>query len=162
MRKIWAVTRGSYSDYRVQALFATKEQAQHHLAVARGTSGDIWNRPEDIEEFDFYDEGEEPVLVTEYSRMAEVWDDGRVTQEREGVRTEWDYDPLFGRPTARPSVRFVRAPIHKDKGGRLEIRGTDKQAVDQAFSDNLAQLKVAAGQTGKADLPIGRVNDGTD
>jgi hypothetical protein len=36
--------------------------------------------------------------------------------------------------------RWVRAPVHDGKGGRLEVYGTDEQRVRQTFSDRKAQL----------------------
>jgi len=151
MRTVWAVTRGSYSDYKVLAIFAANADAERHLATASASG--IWNRAESVEQFDFYDEGEQPELITWYERSAVILDDGSATHENESVQTDWDYDQLYGHQTARPSVRFVRAPIYQDKGGRLEIRGTDRQAVNQSYGDNLAQIRYGAEQTGTADLP---------
>lgn len=150
-RTCWAITRGSYSDYRVLAVFASRADAEAAIARAKGAV-DSFLAAESVEEMSFYEEGVEPVLLTVYERQVEVWDDGTVSSERRTVREEWDYDPLYDLPGKRPKVRFVRAPIHKDKGGRLEVRGTDEQGVNQAFSDNLAQLRLAAEQTGKAAL----------
>ena len=37
MDRVWALSGGEYSDYRVLAIFATREQADEALRLAKGT-----------------------------------------------------------------------------------------------------------------------------
>jgi hypothetical protein len=135
--KIYAVTTGSYSDYRVKALFTSKKLAK---AAAEATAADTesWYGDASVETFHIYDEV--PEKATAWYYQANLWDDGTVTEERLTSDTALPWNLLWGEAPARPSVRFVRAPIHKNKGGRLEVRGSDEQAVKQAFSDNKARI----------------------
>lgn len=150
MRRVWALSSGSYSDYTVLAIFETKEDAE--AAAAMQGPADDWHSDKRVEEMSYYPKGGAPKVVRIYDRQAQFWDDGTVDQERENHRDEWEYDPLHGPASKRPSVRFVRPPIQKNKGGRLEVRGLDKRAVDKAFSENAARIKVNIDQTGKAAL----------
>lgn len=140
-RKVWAITTGAYSDYSVRALFSSKRAAKQ-AAEANNKDEDGWHRDTEIEVFYLYDEV--PVKVTEFFYQVEIWDDGRVTNERNHATTCLPWNHLWGLPKARPDVRYVRAPMYRDKGGRLEVRGTDEQAVKQAFSDNKARLLAEA------------------
>jgi hypothetical protein len=136
-RTVWAITSGSYSDYRVLALFATKAAAEAQMR--RPSPPGSWTEPDDLAAFLLYEADDEPRQVTTYERQIEIWDDGTTSNPRESVRTEWEFDTMHGRPSKRPQVRFVRAPVHKGKGGRLEVRGSDKSAVDKAYSDQIVQ-----------------------
>lgn len=150
--KCWAATSGSYSDYRICAVFATKRQAEAAVAAAQ-MAEDAWPNPDSVVEFFFYSEGAEPRLLTVYNRQVTIWDDGTFEEHDLRIRTEWEYDQLFDRGSdRRPSVRFVRAPMHNNKGGRLEVRGIDEQAVAQAYSDNLARIRTTVDLTGRATV----------
>ncbi|GAC1654606.1 MAG: hypothetical protein NVS4B6_31110 [Mycobacterium sp.] len=46
--KVWAVTSGSYSDYRVDLLFTTKELAEAYIASKQ--EGSRWSEPNDTPE----------------------------------------------------------------------------------------------------------------
>ena len=140
-QRLWAVTRGSYSDYRVLALFGTEEQANEAASMA----GDY-----DVESFMLCPAGAEFTTdsVTTFSASQEFRDDGEVRDLRISVDTE----PWFDRWRycgPRPTVRFVRAPAHKDLGGRLEIQCTDREALMKAATDMKSQLLAHRDLTGK-------------
>jgi hypothetical protein len=141
-----------YIDYRVLALFTSERDAKNHLATVKVNPRREYGDGDRIEEFLLYPDGNEPKRVTTYEHIVTVWDLGVVTGELERSRTEWEYDTIYSRPKLRPEVRFVRAPMHENKGGRLEVRGSNRKAVDQAYSDALARLKVSIDQTGRAKL----------
>lgn len=153
VQRVWGITRGSYSDYRVLAIFEDQAEAKAFCAAHQNTAHDSpWGAPDDVECFMFYPKGVQPVLNTVHSRSVVVWDSGDTEEAMERGRVEWEYSPLYDRVSARPNVRFVRAPMYHNKGGRLEVEGLDQQAVNQAYGDNLARLRVAAETIGKATL----------
>lgn len=146
---VWALSKGEYSDYSVVAIFATKRQAEAAQREAKNQPvefGDDYR----VESFPFFaEDASPPMVVTRYERHVDIMDDGSTGKERNSSHREWEFDQLY-RCGRRPSVRFVRAPVHHDKGGRLEVRGTDEQAVAQAFSDNLARIRANVDLTGRA------------
>lgn len=133
---LYALSQGAYSDYHVLALFTSKKLAEQALEAHK--ADEEWSRDARIEEFDLFDELPEP--VTEHYYQVEIWDDGRVTNENIRQATHLPWNHLDGTPKPRPHVRWVRAPMYRDQGGRLEVRGSDEQAVKQAFSDNKARI----------------------
>lgn len=138
--KVWALTTGSYSDYSIKALFTKKRLAKAAMLVNKADS-EAWSYgDENVETFYLYDEVPEPSTTWYY--QANLWDDGTVTEERLTSTTALPWNHWWGEGTERPHVRYVRAPIHQNRGGRLEVRGSDEQAVKQAFSDNKARIRV--------------------
>lgn len=145
---VWAVTSGSYSDYRVRALF--EDEATAKSVVATQKDHYDWSL-DGIEGLVFYPAGEVPSQVPCHYMQVEIWDDGHLSNERAESQNRWDWDEVEDFPV-RPKVRWVRPPIQSDKGGRLEVRGRDLQGVQQAFSDCRARIIVTAEQTGKATI----------
>lgn len=135
--KLYALTHGCYSDYRVDALFTTEAKAKEAASITGGETS----------AFLVYDEV--PAKQTSYLIQIEVRDDGTHGEPDLRVETDWPWD-MWKPPVTPPRVRFVRAPVHKDKGGRLEVHGASERAVRKVASDHLAQLLVHAAQTGKA------------
>jgi hypothetical protein len=143
MRRVWSLSSGSYSDYQVLALFTTKKLAEAALVAHQAEE----EYPEArVEEFTLYDEV--PERATVYLIVSVLWDDGRETasqlwgDSKPGVLTSttklpWNH---WYRGTPRVKSSFVRAPVYKNQGGRLEAWGTDEQAVKQAFSDRKARI----------------------
>ncbi len=146
--RIWVLSTGSYSDYSVVAAFPTKALAEAAMNANATLDEELWSgntyRVESLPLFI-----EPPQIVTTYSLSAEISDNGTVRLSPERTRREWEFDQLY-QSGPRPFVRFVRAPVHKDKGGRLDVHGTDQRAVEQAFSDNVARIRLNAETTGKA------------
>src|SRR5207253_3337328 len=81
-----------------------------------------------------------PEKVTLHERYVQVWDDGTTSDQVEQVRTEWPFDMLWPERNRPVGWRWVRAPIHNGRGGRLEVWGTSKGRVDKVFSERRAQL----------------------
>lgn len=137
--QVWAVTAGSYSDYRVVAVFESKQDAEAFIETAKAIGGEYeYARPEAMEPLAFFPAGQAPERRVSYRHWIVVWDDGTTTDEREMQDEAWEFDSMHYTGD-RPRVRFNRAPIYKGIGGQLEVEGGDKAAVDKAFSDNLAQ-----------------------
>lgn len=139
---VWGLTTGSYSDYQVRALFTTRELAEQAVEAHNATDRYSWDGAS-VEAFTFYDYVPEQVTVWTY--VVTIWEKGanKGKVAGEDLRSETDYPWKFHydeTPTRRPQVQFIRAPVHRGLGGRLVVRGTDEQAVKQAFSDNKARI----------------------
>ncbi len=134
---VWAVSRGSYSDYRVLCICPDERTAK---AVAQhvNDSGDGYGYDAaEVEQIPYITE---PKTITTYGMSCEVWDNGTTSETRDTIRREssaamlW---PEYNRPVHK---RWVRAPIHNNRGGRLEVHGTDLERVRRVFSDTRARL----------------------
>lgn len=131
--KMWAVSKGSYSDYRVMCVCDTKKAAK---AVAAKYNGSSSYERAFVEDILVVDDDVQQVLVLSLSTT--LWDDGHETEPREDVRAEWPFDALYGTPNV--SWRWVRAPIHRGGGGRLDVHGVDHERVRRVFSEQRAAL----------------------
>lgn len=99
---------------------------------------DGWHRDARVEELPLVDTLPEKQHYVYLNQ--DLWNNGSEGQCRihEEDKYPIDYD---GPSPVRPSVRFVRAPVHKGAGGRLEIRGRDKQDVLKVYSEQLAMWR---------------------
>jgi len=134
---IWVVSSGSYSDYRVHAVFADELAAKRAVGMERKPYGESYV----VETLPFFATGEFAEMVTEYRHNIVLWDDGRSDQEHVSEETGPEFDLTYGPPPARPQVRYVRAPIYGNKGGRIEVRGADRAAVDKTLTDKVAEWR---------------------
>lgn len=134
-KTVWGVSRGDYSAYRVMAICDSQERAERIVGLLADPNG---YGDADAEAFIYFDR--DPVRVTTYSMSCEVWDNGTTSETRESVRTEWEMDMLWPERNVPVSWRWVRAPIHQNKGGRLEVGGTSRTRVAKVFSDRRAEL----------------------
>lgn len=137
MKTCYAIVSGSYSDYSVLAVATDRPTAE---AWAKAVRDNKESRRSDasVEEMMLL-EPDEPVRT--YHRVAlyeEWWDDGTTTAYRLNETDELPIDMLYGIPPSRPSVRFVRAPMHANKGGRIEIYGRTRKAVLKVYSEQKA------------------------
>lgn len=131
---VYGVTSGSYSDYRVLCICPTKQDAEAVAAKIRGQEGHY----NDANVEAFYEANALTVPTFVLSISCNVWDDGTVTpiMERTDVCYPWDYNYRI----VPVSWRWVRAPMHKNIGGRLEVSGTNATKVRRVYSDRKAQL----------------------
>lgn len=134
---MYCVSSGSYSDYRVICVCESKERAEEVAAAMRADS-DGWRRDATVEQIAYVDY--KPELIPVYQMNAEIMDNGEVTESPLHQSNEFPFDSLY--PFVRVSWRWVRAPMHHDKGGRLEVRGYDLEAVRHVYGDRKAQLQV--------------------
>lgn len=135
MPDLWVISTGEYSDYRVLAAFANKELAED---AARMRAPDGWRDEYRVETLPYFED--KPKLVTLHLHNVEVWDDGTTSDPVIRERTEVEFDMLYGHYKRPVGWRWVRAPIHQGKGGRLEVYGTSRQRVAKVFSDTRARL----------------------
>lgn len=135
--KVWLVTTGEYSDYNVKCACSTKKTAETVAAKMRGVS-DSWDSDAKVQECSLVTADVEQVAVL--SLQENLWDGGASSDMRRSTRLEWPFDPLTW-PCLPVAWRWVRAPMHKNLGGRLEVWGTDHKRVEKTFSDRRAQVK---------------------
>lgn len=132
-RTVWGLTAGNYSDYRVLALFTTREAA---VTAEEAHNADVgqWGEQGAIAEFDLYDELPEKDTVWRIEeRIAE---DGTTSgySETSEARLPWNHGYFM--PTRVQSEYYDHI-----RPARLRVWGTDQQAVRQAFSDRKAQIR---------------------
>lgn len=133
MKTMWAVSSGSYSDYRVHAVCDSEATAKTIVARANADAN-TYERYE-IEELAFIDDP--TIKKAETLRLrVNIWDDGTETQQSETFIVEWPFDTLWDLTDC--SWRLVRAPIHNGKGGRIEVWGTDHERVRKVFGERRA------------------------
>lgn len=136
VRRIYCVSSGAYSDYRVLCACPTKKDAKA-VAAKLKTDEDGWRTDARVEEFEMVTADVEKVEILMLSTT--LWDDGTETHTSERIRSDWPFDTTFddGIPM---TWRWVRAPMHKNQGGRLDVSGTDFELVRKTYSDKRAQL----------------------
>ena len=133
--EVLVISSGSYSDYRVHAVIdGTRDEAEA-LAQRAG-----------LGHYDEYRIETLPVVKPDVQRVsvllltATVWDqDALVTDQHERTETTWPFDSVWD--VVDVSWRWVRAPMHQGKGGRLDVHGTDHERVRKVFSDRLAMFR---------------------
>lgn len=134
---IWVVSRGEYSDYSVLCACPTKKDAEKLAQRIRQPEPNSFSYDRDarVEELPMLTGAAEPKEVLHLTET--VWDDGTTEKHIERTRLEW---PWTTSGTPRVAWRWVRAPMHNGRGGRLEVHGVDHRAVRRTFSDRRAQL----------------------
>lgn len=132
---IYAVSSGSYSDYRVLCVCPTKADAEVVAAKLRGDKGG-WRYDADVEEFVMVTADVEKVPLLIMSTT--LWDDGRESEVSERIEHEWPFDSIHD--VIPMSWRWVRAPMHHGRGGRLDLAGTDHALVRKTYADKRAEI----------------------
>lgn len=136
-KTVWVVEQGSHSDYRVLAVCDSKERAEAAAAAVNAADRYSYNDAS-IAALPYIDSPTES--VTTYTIQCAVWDDETASEQRESERTENEIDALYPERIVSVGYRWVRAPVHNDRGGRLEVYGTDQERVRKVFSDKRAEL----------------------
>lgn len=138
MKTIYAIASGEYSDYRVMAVAESKELAEAWAEALR-TDEDGWHDDARVEEMVFVDEP--PARQHFVYLNQDLWNDGSEGDLRISESDKYPIDYEEPSPV-RPRVRFVRAPVHGGKGGRLEVTGRDKQSVMKVYTEQVAMWRV--------------------
>jgi hypothetical protein len=144
MSEVWLVMSGGYDEYVICAA-ATKADAEQIMAK--------------VNEADHYPDARivcTTILTGDVQRVrfasmvATRWDNGIITRG-DRVNFEWIPEPVhieaypWQLVHAQPCRwRWVRAPIHEGKGGRLEVNGTDEALVRSTFAELLYRLNTDA------------------
>jgi hypothetical protein len=142
MRKVWAVSRGEYSDYYVAGLFETESLAQE-VAGLRDDAR--------VEEFFLWEE--KPPVVSELELDVDLKAGKPTPAVRERIINHVGYDGMV--PVApdsdgyvyvtQPSQNIFSGAVWNGSVSVLE-HGTDFQRVRKAFNEKLMQAKVAVEQ----------------
>lgn len=132
--RVWLVSSGTYSEYRVHCA-APSKQAAYDIVDALNTTGK-WAKYF-VEEVPVIEKAER---FTVYGLEVVISDDGTVRAEAVFDRDEWNVDPLYPERRRPVTVRWVRAPVYEDQAGRLEVYGLDQKLVRKTFSDMKARL----------------------
>lgn len=143
-KRLFAVSTGEYSDYRVLCACPTEEDGEQVAAKLRGrTDVGFGARDARVEPLMLVTGDVQPVEVLRLSTTP--WDDGREDQVVDEARREWEFHSIF--PTVPMHWRWVRAPIHDRQGGggRLDVCGTNHELVRKTYSDKRAQALADVG-----------------
>jgi len=132
---IWVISSGSYSDYRVNAAFDSKKTAK--AVAARANASEDGYREFWVESLPYFDDPNIQRVET-LSLHCEIWDSGKVDESDPWYRIEWPFDALYEIVDCR--WRWVRAPIHKNLGGRLEVSGTNHELVRKVYGEKKSAL----------------------
>lgn len=134
---VWVLSRGSYSDYHVLCVVRGGQAEAEMLAARANAAGDeLYGDPYEAEELPIVDPDVQKVEILRL--QVEVFDDGETKELKPQIRVQWPFDALYDTPRLR--WRWVRAPMYHDKGGRLEVWGSDHERVRRVFSDRRAML----------------------
>ena len=136
MKTMYVVSKGEYSDYRVMCVTDSKERAEHVADAYNATSP--WAGA-DVEELPYVDS--EPQRLHILTMTENLWDDGTTSETLERVELSWEFDLLFPDHAVPVGWRWVRAPIHRGRGGRLDVFGTDHERVRKVFGERKAQIR---------------------
>lgn len=148
--KMWAVSRGSYSDYRVLCLLNTEREAKQLVERMRATGDDRYGEPPFVEEFHVTTPDVQRIEVLKMQEN--LWDDGTESDESQSYWIDWPFDVLYPEDALPVSWRWVRAPIHYNRGGRLEVAGVDHERVRKVFSERKALIKSDASLRGRKEV----------
>lgn len=127
MSKLWAVSSGEYSDYSVNAVFDTEEDARAAVALGVG---------DDVLEMDYYRSGDRPV-------KRHVWfaHSGRITAEgvHERANLSANVHEIWtpeSRLASRPVVREQR----EGKGVWVDVQAPTKELAEKVLHDRIAKV----------------------
>lgn len=140
--KVYAISSGSYSDYKVLAVTEDKKTAEAWAAALR-SDPDGWCSDAEVEELTYIPTGLGSFTVTTYRASVTLWDDGKEESPYCDACTENAISVLNGPPPSRPAVRRVRAPIHRDKGGRIDITAKSAAERDHCLGEQLTLWRAA-------------------
>jgi hypothetical protein len=149
-KTVFAVSSGSYSDYSVLAVFEDEKTADV-WAKAISDREDSYNTDARVERMTFVPSGAKPEIVTEFFQHVELPDGGEPQYGELRSLQSYGIDQYYGFPPTRPQVRYVRAPCHNNKGGRLEVRGNSERVVRKVVSERVAMWE--AGSFGGPTVP---------
>lgn len=149
---IYIVTVGEYSDYTVLAAFVEKEAAEKWVAAMKADTT-IENHyrylEAEVAELRLVPSDVAPYQVTIFSKTACLMDDKTIEGLRSFQETYWaiaNESNILGllSHSQRPSVRYIRAPYLKEKGGKLVVHGRSLEAVEKVFNDKVMAWKAGS------------------
>ena len=133
--KVYVVTQGQYSDYRVDAIFPTRELAEAYMEHRKGVEGNMADFNE-IEERNVWDRI--PQRFTVYAASVAIRLNGETDSLKEWSFTRWESDEK-GRP-GRPVVDDLSATASAHWRG-IRATGANPGEVKQAVLDRVARFR---------------------
>jgi hypothetical protein len=149
-KKMWAVSRGSYSDYTVLCLLKTKAEAKTLVKRMIEAGDDMYGDPPRVEEI--------PVVTADVEQVdilrmqVTLWDGGGEAEASATHWTKWPFDTIWIEDAQPVHWRWVRAPCHNGRGGRLEVAGTDHERVRKVFGERKALIQTDPILRGKREV----------
>lgn len=135
---VWAVSSGSYSSYRVHAIFATEAAAQSVCDIENGTTSGWGDYA--VESFELLDGAERHVDYEikvdrtprgAFSEPTSFLEGGFYLWESERLRWEWE----------SPTPRNGRPKATRWRNGGMIVIGRDREAVRKSVYDTIAQVR---------------------
>lgn len=123
----WIVVSGEYESYSVLCACPGEASAKA-LAAKLEKEPDIdCPRAVWLPTFDASVEKQTVLTIS-----VNLWDDGSRQELHRDTDEWWPWYFILVRPVG---WRWVRAPVHEGKGGRLEVWGTNHEAVEVKFRE---------------------------
>jgi hypothetical protein len=143
MKEVFCISSGEYSDYQVLAVCEDKATAEAWIAALHNDE-DGWYRTARLESLPVIVPGAKPEKERQYSQHVELLDDGTIKSGDIRLHCDFPVGGYGSPPPVRPLVRYVRAPCHHGKGGRLEVRASTAEAVAKVVGERIAMWKAGA------------------
>jgi hypothetical protein len=141
MRTIYAVTQGTYSDYRVRVLFNNRDDAHRHIKSLQADDDPYLHTEElDIEEFTLMDPGEQPERVPHHYVQIIVGPHGGIQKEHHSFGMTWTAGDYDSPPGKRPRVEVGQAPAF-GQGWYIRVVARTEEAAWKAARDRAAQKR---------------------
>lgn len=129
---VYVISSGEYSDYRVVCACPSKEDAEQLAArMNGGRSGDYYEYQ--VEELALLPGDVQQVETLRLSTT--LWDDGRETDTWDRRDVDWPTGTYDHQPVG---WRWVRAPMHRNRGGRLDVWGINHERVRKVYGERRA------------------------
>lgn len=127
-KSAWAVSSGEYSDYSVSAVFATKELAEQAVTEANGDENRLYLMYE-VQESPYFDRPARMRIRYTHSLTSD-----ETSTERKEIVPEWNGwgEEITGFTWAHLSGTPYVSQL-------VTVSGYDKERVDKAFSERVAQ-----------------------
>lgn len=130
MSTIWGVSQGSYSDYGVVAIFATKDLAEEYARIQNENSTSSYDQYE-VEEFAFIESlPEHRIVLTVHGRLGAA-----AYGPREDTAVDWDGNA--------PDCQVHEFDDYGFQGFHLSVSvtGTDHERVRKVYTERIMQGK---------------------
>ena len=148
-RFMWAISSGSYSDYRVHAVCASEADAQAVIERANASGDDYYRKSYEVERIMLVDDTVQQAEVLKLS--VEVFDDGSAKEGQPRLSRDWPF-AMYEDDWLPVRWRWIRAPMYNGKGGRLEVSGTDHERVRKVYSERKAWLQTEPAARSKREI----------
>jgi hypothetical protein len=130
----WAVSCGSYSDYRIEAIFAAEPLARGFAERMNATKADPYAGEYEVEEFPFYSDS--PEFYIEHMVFGHVDEAGRLTFSDD--RTSLVHGPR----TRSKRPRIAYDGLDRERGPQhVTVEGESVAECRKVIQDRVAEWK---------------------